>query len=187
MMTAPTSRKPLRRTQANYSGLVTFCDRWFGFLMETLRVLGLLDNTMVIFTTDHGHSIGDRGYMGKRGYPSTPEVYEVPLMLRFPGAQTRREDQRHVRPTHRMRRPPSSNLPGSNRPNPLTDGLSSTQRSPAPKPIVYHVTVGWGSTPTVITDQWWFNCKVDGTGVLFMTEVPPTPSQKTSPEISLNC
>jgi arylsulfatase A-like enzyme len=29
-----------------------------------------------------------------------------------------------------------------------------------------HVTVGWGSSPTVITDKWWFNCKVDSTGVL---------------------
>jgi hypothetical protein len=29
-----------------------------------------------------------------------------------------------------------------------------------------HVTVGWGSTPTVIDNRWWFNCKVDGSGVL---------------------
>jgi arylsulfatase A-like enzyme len=29
-----------------------------------------------------------------------------------------------------------------------------------------HVTVGWGSSPTVITDKWWFNCKVDGSGLL---------------------
>ena len=29
-----------------------------------------------------------------------------------------------------------------------------------------HATVGWGSTVTVITDSWWLNCKVDGSGVL---------------------
>jgi len=29
-----------------------------------------------------------------------------------------------------------------------------------------HVTVAWGSAVTVITDRWWLNCKVDGTGVL---------------------
>ena len=29
-----------------------------------------------------------------------------------------------------------------------------------------HVTVGWGSALTVVTDRWWFNCKADGTGVL---------------------
>jgi arylsulfatase A-like enzyme len=60
----------LRRTQADYSGLVTMCDRWFGHLYETMRVLGLLDRTLLIVTSDHGHSIGDEGYIGKRGYPS---------------------------------------------------------------------------------------------------------------------
>jgi hypothetical protein len=30
----------LARTQANYSGEVTMCDRWFGYLMDNLRVLG---------------------------------------------------------------------------------------------------------------------------------------------------
>lgn len=27
----------LHRTQANYSGLVTMCDRWFGYLYETMK------------------------------------------------------------------------------------------------------------------------------------------------------
>ena len=74
----------LARTRANYSGEVTMCDRWFGHFVESMRVLGLLDDTMLIFTSDHGHSIGDRDYMGKRGYPAAPEVYDVPLMIRFP-------------------------------------------------------------------------------------------------------
>ncbi|MCL4696084.1 MAG: hypothetical protein KJ023_03345, partial [Burkholderiaceae bacterium] len=34
------------------------------------------------------------------------------------------------------------------------------------EPIRRHVTVGWGGSLTVIDDQWWFNCKVDGTGAL---------------------
>ncbi|NIQ81256.1 MAG: hypothetical protein GTN93_24805, partial [Anaerolineae bacterium] len=41
-----------------------------------------------------------------------------------------------------------------------------------------HVTVAWGSTVTVVTDRWWFNCKVDGTGVLLhdlKTSGPPDP------------
>jgi len=39
---------------------------------------------MVIVTADHGHSIGDNEYMGKSGYPSAPEVYEVALMIYHP-------------------------------------------------------------------------------------------------------
>src|SRR5690606_7697943 len=74
----------LRRAQANYSGLVTMCDRWFGHLMETLRTLGRLDDTVVIVVSDHGHSIGDRDYMGKRGYPSDPSVFDIALLVRHP-------------------------------------------------------------------------------------------------------
>ncbi len=83
--TTQIDRALLTRTRANYSGAVTMCDRWFGHLMETLRVLGRLEDTMVILVSDHGHSIGDGDFIGKRGYPSRPEVYDVALMVRFPG------------------------------------------------------------------------------------------------------
>jgi arylsulfatase A-like enzyme len=155
----------LRRTQANYSGSVTQCDRWFGFFLETLRVLGLLDNTMVIVTSDHGHSIGDRGYMGKRGYPSAPEVYDVPLMVRFPRAQhAGKRSGMFVQHTDlsamildaaEVKTPP----PMDGRPF-LREALSGK------KGFRDHVTVAWGTAVTVIDRRWWLNCKVDGTGVL---------------------
>lgn len=155
----------LRRTRANYMGSVTQCDRWFGHLMESMRVMGLLENTLVIFTSDHGHSIGDRSYMGKRGYPSAPEVYEVPLMVRFPGGEHAGAVsdlfvQHHdITATvfEALGMPVPDCLDG--RPF-LADALAGRagQRD--------HVTVGWGSTPTVITRDWWFNGKCDGTGAL---------------------
>jgi len=157
--------KLLYRTRANYSAEVTMCDRWFGYFMDSLRVLGLLDNTMVIFTTDHGHSIGDRDYMGKRGYPSSPEVYDVPLMVRFPKADHAgtRSDMfvDHTDITAAVLDAagvePPDKLDGASF---LADAVkgSSGRRD--------HVTIGWGSAVTVITDRWWLNCKVDGTGVL---------------------
>jgi len=155
----------LKRTQANYSGSVTQCDRWFGHLMEAVRVLGLLDNTMVILTTDHGHSMGDRGYLGKRGYPSAPEVFDVPLMVRFPGGE-------HAGTTtdmflnHTDISAEILNQAGV-KPKYELDGKAFLADAVAGKSGHRdHVTVGWGSTPTVITDRWWFNCKVDGTGML---------------------
>jgi len=153
----------LRRTQANYSGSVTQCDRWFGYLMETARVLGLLDNTMIVLTTDHGHSIGDRGYIGKRGYPSAPEVFDVPLMIRLPGAEhaQARTDMflNHTDLTaeilNRAGVAPKGQLDGK----PFLDDALAGNAGHRD-----HVTVGWGSTPTVITEEWWFNSKVDSTG-----------------------
>jgi hypothetical protein len=38
-----------------------------------------------------------------------------------------------------------------------------------------HVTIGWGSTPTVINDRWWFNCKVDGTGAFLYAKSAQNP------------
>ena len=155
----------LRRTQANYSGAVTLCDRWFGYFMESMRVLGLLDNTMVIFTSDHGHSIGDRNYMGKRGYPSAPEVYDIPLMIRFPNAQYAGTTSDMFVQHHDIT---AAILETANlTPSVEIEGTSFLENAikgdSGPRD---HVTVGWGSTLTVITDRWWFNSKCDGTGVL---------------------
>jgi hypothetical protein len=153
------------RTQANYSGVVTMCDRWFGYFMETLRVLGRLDDTLVIFTADHGHSIGDMHYLGKRGYPSTPEVFDVPLMVRFPCAE-------HAGATsdmfvqHHDITAAILDAAGVEPPEPI-DGkpflADAITGRPGPRD---HATIGWGAGITVITDRWWLNCKADGTGVL---------------------
>ncbi len=164
----------LRRTRANYYGEVTMCDRWFGYFMESLRVLGRLDDTLLILTTDHGHSIGDRNYMGKRGYPSAPEVYDVPLMVRFPGAEhagtTSGMFVQHHDISAAVLEAAAVELPAE------IEGRSFIQGAltgdPGPRD---HVTVGWGSTPTVITERWWFNGKVDGTGALLYDLQAPDP------------
>ena len=49
-----------------------------------MRTLGLLGNTLLIVTADHGHSMGDEGFLGKRGYPSEPAVFDLPLLVRHP-------------------------------------------------------------------------------------------------------
>ena len=155
----------LRRTQANYCGAVTMCDRWFGHFMETMRVLGRLDDTFVFFTSDHGHSIGDGGYMGKRGYPSSPEVIDVPLLVRFPGAEHagKRSDlfvQHHDLPAEILR------LAGAEPPAEI-EGVPFLDEALAGRPGKRdHATIGWSAGITVIDERWWFNAKMNGTGVL---------------------
>lgn len=163
-----TSKLPaglLARTRANYSGLVTLCDRWFGYFMESMRVLGLLRNTMVILTTDHGHSLGDGNYMGKRPYPSAPEVYEVPVIIRHPEGRGigMKSDMfvQHTDITATILRTAGVELSFPIDGQPFFDEAVEDKRGARD-----HVTVGWGSAPTVITDKWWFNCKVDGKGCL---------------------
>ncbi|MEI6513487.1 MAG: sulfatase, partial [bacterium] len=158
--------EPLRvRTRANYSGLVTMCDRWFGHLMNTLRATGRLDDTLIIFTSDHGHSIFDRRYTGKRGYPSVPEVYDIPIFIRHPeGIGAGKKSDMYVQ--HHDISAVIMEAAGVKPVEPM-DGIPFYKAAlEGGAPIRDHVTVGWGSTPTVIKDNWWLNCKVDGTGVL---------------------
>lgn len=158
-------RALLERTRVNYKASVTLCDRWFGYFMESLRVLDLLNDSVIIFTSDHGHSIGDRGYMGKRGYPSAPEVYDIPLMIRFPGGEhagTRSD----MLIQHHDISGAILDLAGMEPPAEI-DGFSFLEDALNDKEGPRdHVTVAWGSAATVITKRWWLNYKVDRTGFL---------------------
>ena len=153
----------LKRTRADYSGLVTMCDRWFGHLYETMRALGMLENTLLIVTTDHGHSIGDNNYIGKRGYPSGREVVDVPLIIRHPegvGAGTTSD----LLVQHTDISALALEFAGVEPPAPI-DGKSFWSRAlSGGPPIRDHVTVGWGTAVTVIDDRWWFNSKIDASG-----------------------
>ena len=169
------SKELVKRTRANYSGLVEMCDRWFGHLIETLRVTGALDESAVIVTSDHGHSMWERGgYIGKRGYPSDPESYEVPLMLRHPcklGAGTRCNAfvQHHDISATLL------DAAGIEPPAPI-DGKSFWHTALAgAKPERKHVTIGWGAAMTIIDDLWWLNCKINGRGAFLYDSPSPAP------------
>ena len=75
----PDNLRALRRA---YYGLVTYVDRKVGELLTALEETGQRENTMVIFTSDHGDMLGERGMVQKRCY------YEwsvrIPLIIHFP-------------------------------------------------------------------------------------------------------
>jgi len=153
----------LRRARANYSGLVTMCDRWFGHLYETMRVLGVLENTVVIVTSDHGHCLGDGNYVGKRGYPSHPATVDIPLFVRHPAGIVA-----GMRSALLLQHTDISaqilEFAGVEPTQPL-HGQPFWQRAiEGGSPIRDHVTMGWGFSVTVINGRWWLNCKVDGSG-----------------------
>lgn len=56
----------------------------FEYLYNAISNMGMLDDTLIVITTDHGHSLGENNYLGKRGYTSTLEVFDVPVLLRNP-------------------------------------------------------------------------------------------------------
>ncbi|MBM3132558.1 MAG: hypothetical protein FJZ95_05935 [Chloroflexi bacterium] len=74
----------LRHMRALYAGEVTMVDTWFGKLMDTITQLGLLDNTMIIVTSDHGHLSGEKGVAGKIPGAMYRELNDCVLMIRHP-------------------------------------------------------------------------------------------------------
>jgi len=66
-----------------YYGEITQMDYAFGQLLDTLDDLNLTDNTLVIFTSDHGEMAGNHGLFGKGVMYA--EALHVPLIIHYPG------------------------------------------------------------------------------------------------------
>jgi len=73
--------------RAAYAGEVTLVDHWVGELLRKVDQLGMRDDTVILLTSDHGVTLGDRGPMGGRigkGPHGRREVNRVPLIIRHP-------------------------------------------------------------------------------------------------------
>ena len=72
--------------QAQYCGLVTLVDTWFGKFIAKLDELGLSKNTAVFFISDHGTNFCDnpRNVIGKPANAMYPGVMHLPLLIRLP-------------------------------------------------------------------------------------------------------
>ena len=68
-----------------YFATVSFLDAQIGVLLQTLKRLGLQDDTVIVFTTDHGFSAGEHGHWHKMTNYE-PDL-SVPLIVRVPGHQ----------------------------------------------------------------------------------------------------
>ncbi|MFZ5830046.1 MAG: sulfatase-like hydrolase/transferase [Planctomycetota bacterium] len=86
----PRTEDAVRRHLHDYYACITSIDGHIGRLMQTLKDLGQLENTIVIFSSDNGLAIGSHGLFGKQN------VYEVgmkvPLVLAGPGIPQGRSD-----------------------------------------------------------------------------------------------
>lgn len=75
--------------KAHYHGLVSLVDAWFGKLVERVKDLGLWNDTLIVFTSDHGTNFGDnpRNVIGKPQYALYHGVMDLPMLLHFPGGE----------------------------------------------------------------------------------------------------
>lgn len=73
-----------RKITAYYWGMVSLIDAMLGRIMDVLTRRGLWENTLVIFTTDHGEMLGDFGRLGKGNF--TEPVIRAPYIVVPPGS-----------------------------------------------------------------------------------------------------
>ncbi|MGH2521873.1 MAG: sulfatase, partial [Anaerolineales bacterium] len=70
--------------QALYDGELNYLDSKIGELVRFLELLGVLDETLLVVTSDHGDSLGEHGYLGHR-VSLYDHLLHVPLIARYPG------------------------------------------------------------------------------------------------------
>ncbi len=112
----------LRNIRARYAGEVTMVDHWIGQFLAALERLGILDETAIIFTSDHGTLLdgpGDNGLICKptavgadgmlmsagrpmtppvRYFPIYPNIARIPLLIRLPGMRRGKRIKAIVQP-----------------------------------------------------------------------------------------
>jgi arylsulfatase A-like enzyme len=68
---------------SEYYALVKEVDYWVGAILKKVDQLGLAENTLVVYTSDHGEMLGSHGLRGKFNFYE--ESSHIPMMIRFPG------------------------------------------------------------------------------------------------------
>jgi arylsulfatase A-like enzyme len=68
-----------------YDGEIRYLDTNIGVLIDGLREAGQLENTILVFTSDHGEEFAERGQLCEHGHTFFNELLRVPLILYGPG------------------------------------------------------------------------------------------------------
>jgi arylsulfatase A-like enzyme len=80
-----------RRIMAAYYGYTTLIDEQIGRILQALNELGLQENTLIVFCSDHGSTLGGHGLQDK-GNNMYDDVYRIPMIICGPPVQGKSAD-----------------------------------------------------------------------------------------------
>ena len=75
-------QKQVQLSRQAYYASISFVDEWIGEVLQVLELRGLANNTLVVFTADHGDMMGDH-YHWRKGYPYLGSAH-IPMIMRLP-------------------------------------------------------------------------------------------------------
>jgi arylsulfatase A-like enzyme len=154
----------LDRVRVLYRAEVTMADAWLGKFLDDLDRRDLLDNTLVVFLSDHGVLLGEHGLIGKPVDDSLwPEITDIPLLIRHPERRAGRRDGRIVS-THdlvptvlsALDITPPMELPGLDL-TPVLAGRPNAVRRRG------QLTMGYAQHAQIRTSRWALTTNSDGT------------------------
>lgn len=77
-------KKTLAKDIAIYYGMISLMDKYIGKILDHLDDLGITENTLVVFTTDHGHFYGHHGLIAKGPF-HYEDMIKIPFIVKMPG------------------------------------------------------------------------------------------------------
>lgn len=84
----------IHRARTAYWALVTSVDAMIGQILDTLRANDLIENTLIVYTSDHGEMVGEHGLWWKHTFYE--HSVRIPLIIAFPGKVPSGERNSHV-------------------------------------------------------------------------------------------
>ncbi len=84
----PLNEETARKLRANYAGKVALIDRQIGNLLALIEARGELDNTVIVFTSDHGEMNGDHALVHKSCF--LDGAARIPLLISTPAMREHR-------------------------------------------------------------------------------------------------
>lgn len=74
-----------------YYAFTSLIDAQIGRLVSHLETTGQLENTVIIFASDHGETIGSHGGLTDKGWHHFEEIHRIPFIVRFPDGRSKGE------------------------------------------------------------------------------------------------
>ncbi len=74
----------LRKDKAVYFGMLSLLDREVGRILDLIEAQGRLERTLIVFTSDHGHFLGQHGLIAKGPF-HYEDMLRVPMIVAWPG------------------------------------------------------------------------------------------------------
>ncbi len=155
------TERQLKRMRANYAAEVTLVDKWFGHFINKLADLNLLDNSLIVVLSDHGHSLGEHGVVGKIPWALYPELIDIPFFIRHPEGKLAGQTSDYFASTHDVA-PTVLGFLGIEQPQPM-DGVDLSVlfegKEPPERP---HITTAFNNFVWVRDDRYALICRNDG-------------------------